>query len=85
MAQHRGWKFPDFLRTGGIIGIATLDDCVEISDSGWFQGPYGFKLSDQIQLPFHPCPGALGIFELPDYILPSKKDIETINPKRRVE
>lgn len=68
MAISRGWKLPDFIKTGGIIGMARIDDCVESSDSGWFQGPYGFRLSHQSQLPFHPCPGKLGIFELPDYI-----------------
>jgi hypothetical protein len=49
---------------GGIIGRATLVDVVSQSDSPWFFGPFGFVLEDIQPLPFRPCKGALGFFEV---------------------
>lgn len=53
----------DGLQRGGIVGEATLVDCVTVSDSPWFFGPYGFVLEDVRPLPFRPYRGALGFFE----------------------
>ncbi|MDX2187764.1 MAG: ASCH domain-containing protein [Opitutaceae bacterium] len=50
---------------GGIVGVASLTDCVDSSDSPWFMGKYGFVLTDVQALPFVPCRGALGFFRLP--------------------
>jgi hypothetical protein len=50
------------LITGGIIGRAVLMDCVTISNSKWFHGPFGFVLTDPTPLPFFPCRGRLGFF-----------------------
>ena len=48
---------------GGIVGIATIVDCVTASNSSWFFGRYGFVLSDQRPLAFMPLRGQLGFFE----------------------
>jgi hypothetical protein len=48
---------------GGIVGVATIVDCVATSDSEWFFGPYGFVLENARPLPMIPCKGALGFFE----------------------
>ena len=51
------------LKTGGIIGIAEIADCVESSESEWFSGPFGFKLKNRLPVEFKPCPGRLYFFE----------------------
>ena len=56
---------PGNLPRGGIIGSVNLADCVYQSDSPWFQGPYGFVLSDPKPLPFIPFKGQLGFFDVP--------------------
>ena len=50
--------------SGGIIGQVELVDVVKKSDSPWFEGPYGFVLKNAKILPFKPCLGKLGIFDL---------------------
>jgi hypothetical protein len=47
---------------GGIVGKATLTDCVQHSASRWFFGPYGFVLSNPQPTEFQPCRGSLGFF-----------------------
>jgi hypothetical protein len=49
---------------GGIVGQATIVDCVTNYDSDFFAGPYGFVLGDAQPLPFQPCKGQLGVFDL---------------------
>ncbi len=51
------------IQTGGIIGYATITDCVQKSDSPWFVGPNGFVIEKPHPLPFTPCKGALGFFQ----------------------
>lgn len=60
-------KLPAFedLERGGVVGVATITDCVEHSPSPWFQGPFGFVLHDPRPLPFHACNGMLGFFDVP--------------------
>lgn len=53
----------DELERGGIVGIATITDCVEESPSPWFFGPKGFSLADAEPLPFVPMKGKLSFFE----------------------
>lgn len=53
---------PRAYQRGGIVGMATLTDCVRHLDSPWFFGPWGFLLSDVRAIPFQPCRGALGFF-----------------------
>jgi hypothetical protein len=56
---------PQDLQRGGIVGQATVDACLIKSDSKWFCGPYGFKLSNPRELPFTPLKGRLGFFPVP--------------------
>lgn len=55
---------PNMLVTGGIVGSVEIVDCVTSSDSKWFFGKYGFVLRNPIVLPFMPCRGQLGFFEV---------------------
>ena len=48
---------------GGIIGSATIVDCVEVSNSPWFNGKYGFVIKNPKPLPFTPCKGQLSFFK----------------------
>lgn len=56
---------PDYeeLQRGGIVGVATITDCVDKSDSPWFVGAKGFVLADAKPLPFVPMKGKLSFFE----------------------
>lgn len=55
-------SFFDQLR-GGIVGAATITDCVRSHPSPWFFGPQGFVLDKATPLPFFPCRGFPGIFD----------------------
>jgi hypothetical protein len=60
---------PEALLKGGIVGSANLTECfdetyLELAESAWFTGPYGFLLTEIETLPFAPCKGALGLFEI---------------------
>ena len=50
---------------GAIVGEVTITDCVDISSSQWFCGPYGFLLSSPVAYK-DPIPyrGQLGFFEV---------------------
>lgn len=62
------WRLPAFdimkARCGGIVGMASITDCVTQSDSPWFVGDYGFVMDERAVLPFHGCKGKLGFFDL---------------------
>jgi hypothetical protein len=53
------------LPRGGIVGVATLVDCVDKADTVWFCGPRGFVLANAMPLPFVPMRGSVGIFDVP--------------------
>lgn len=53
----------DFER-GGVVGRAEVVDCVSWFDSPWFSGPFGFVIRNAESLPFHPCRGRLGFFNI---------------------
>lgn len=55
---------PDEFPLGGIVGEAEIVDCVTQSTSPWFVGPYGLVIANARPLPFVPCKGALGFFEV---------------------
>lgn len=55
--------------TGGIVGIATITDCVSRSESKWFNGPYGFVMKDARPFPMVPMRGQLSFFDVPPEIL----------------
>lgn len=57
------------LQYGGIVGAVTLIDCVEASDSRWYMGQKGYVLRDARPLPFVPCKGRLGFFDVPDDVV----------------
>lgn len=61
-------QLPDAFARGGIVGTATLVDCVSSMDDPWFFGPYGFVLERAQALPFMECRGALGFFTPPQEI-----------------
>lgn len=54
---------------GGIIGRVDLVDCVEHSRSRWFEGEYGFVLSNPRPLPYVKMPGKLSLFDVADHLL----------------
>lgn len=49
---------------GGVVGIAEIVDCVTESESPWFFGEYGFLIRNAKPLPFYPCRGQLGFFDV---------------------
>ncbi|MDE4918331.1 ASCH domain-containing protein [Cupriavidus metallidurans] len=60
-------KFEQMER-GGIVGVATITDCVpdRARQSQWhMEGQFGFQIVDAKALPFVPCKGALGFFDVP--------------------
>uniref|UniRef100_I2Q077 ASCH domain-containing protein n=1 Tax=Desulfovibrio sp. U5L TaxID=596152 RepID=I2Q077_9BACT len=67
-----GTELPDKLpiadlhaQTGGIVGMATVVDCVRGHASPWaIPGEWHWVLTDARPLPFHACKGRLGIFKI---------------------
>lgn len=53
------------LPRGGIVGTMRITERVLMSPSPWFIGPIGLALADRVPVPFRPCQGALGFFEVP--------------------
>ena len=62
------------LQFGGIVGAARLVDCVDSSDSRWYMGQKGYVLRDARPLPFVPCMGKLGFFDVPDDVMHALRD-----------
>lgn len=52
------------LPSGGIIGAMHITDCVQASDSPFWMGRYGYVIDRVVKLPFHPCRGLPGIFDV---------------------
>lgn len=68
--QELGIQLPsrESLMRGGIVGIATLADCLHPArrQSAWhMQDQNGFQLTDAQPLPFSPLRGSLGLFNVP--------------------
>jgi hypothetical protein len=59
-------KIPAYeaLERGGVVGAATITDCVRFSASPWFQGSHGFVMRDARPLPFFSVNGQLGFFDV---------------------
>lgn len=57
-------RLPRFwqLDRGGIVGSASIADCVSDAASPWFFGPQGFVIESAKPLPFQPVKGQLGFF-----------------------
>ena len=49
---------------GGIIGAMHITDCVDDSPSPWFCGPFGYVIDRVVPLPFFPCRGQQGWFNV---------------------
>lgn len=47
---------------GGVVGTASVADCVRTSDSPWFFGPWGLVLEGQTPAPFVAGRGMPGFF-----------------------
>lgn len=60
-------------KLGGIVGIAEIVDCVTHSTSPWFFGKYGYVIKNARPLPFVPCRGALGFFDVPPEVIEALK------------
>ncbi|MDR5765003.1 ASCH domain-containing protein [Caballeronia sp. LZ028] len=70
-AFAEGLQLParDDLERGGIVGVATIADCIpsERRTSIWhMEGQFGFQIANARALPFVECKGALGFFNVPD-------------------
>ena len=68
--QQRGLPVPEGLvfedlKRGGIVGSVELVDCLEASESPWYMGQKALVLKDPEPLPFIPCSGRLGLFDVP--------------------
>jgi hypothetical protein len=62
----RGIKLPEKFETGGIVGLAKLDDCAPTSRSKWWSpGQIAWKLSEARTLRFIPLKGTLRLFDPP--------------------
>lgn len=64
----QGYNLPPIkdLPIGGIVGKSELIACLKMYSSKWFFGTFGFILENSIELPFMPCRGQLGFFDV-DY------------------
>ena len=68
LCRKLGVALPGFseLERGGVVGQVTITGCVDDSPSPWFFGKYGLEMVDAKPLPFMPCKGRLGFFDI-DY------------------
>ena len=67
--EQFGIQVPDLdvIERGGVVGIATITDCVSQHSSPWFiPGGFGFVLGARRPLPFTPYKGGLGWFHIPN-------------------
>lgn len=58
---------PETFETGGIVGEVDIVDCIKPGSqikSPWYAGDFGFVLRNAVPLPFKPCKGQLGFFEV---------------------
>lgn len=79
LAQKMGITVPVDLPLGGIVGLVEIVDCVTRHDSRWFQGPYGFVLRYPHPLPFTPCQGHLGFYDVEPDVLARLSPVQPIS------
>jgi hypothetical protein len=60
--REHGISVPLEVDRGGIVGVVDVIDCVEIHESKWFNGHFGWVLANPRRLKLRPCKGALGLF-----------------------
>lgn len=70
-AAERGVDLPPMedLPKGGIVGQASITDCVTEDPSPWFEGEYGWLLKNPKLHPFYPYKGKQGWFKVTGYSL----------------
>jgi hypothetical protein len=79
-SRQRGVELPDEFETGGVVGMAQLDDCVTRVRSRWhFKGKVGWKVSRARRLRFIPMKGRLGLFDPPEDV--RKRVMQQLNPR----
>jgi len=68
VSQFHHGMIPSFeaMQRGGVVGMVDVVDCVTKSTSPWFEGPYGYVLSNPKPLPFTKWSGQLGFFDIPE-------------------
>jgi ASCH domain len=79
--RHLVFELPDFdaLERGGIVGQATIKYMCSVgcvfsltsSHAPWYHGQVGYVLHEAKPLPFKPCKGRLGFFDVDYEALPS--------------
>jgi len=72
IAEKFGLSVPAIgdLPLGGIVGIADLVDCLPTHPSPWYiQGEFAWVLANARPLPFLPCKGQLGFFDVPAFAM----------------
>lgn len=65
---------PEEFERGGIVGHADLVECLppgshqmlSVQDRRWYQGEYGFVVTNAKPLPFRPLKGKLNFFNVPE-------------------
>lgn len=66
-AQRFHVTLPDRFEFGGIIGVASVADCIKGHPSQWASSRhFNWLMTDARPLRFRPCKGTLGLFQ-PDY------------------
>lgn len=71
-------QLPQRWDLGGIVGVAEAVECVTSHPSRWFTGPFGLVLRNARPLPFRPCRGVLGFFDVPDALVSG--DLQALSP-----
>lgn len=84
-ADLSGVAIPAFdeIERGGIVGVATIADCIPGSErtSPWhMMGQFGFRLTDARPLPLIPCRGQLGIFNIDQAAAQALRDLVEVKP-----
>lgn len=81
---HLGYKVPERLETGGIVGVTKFLWNHDNESSSWaepgLQHWYMSRLST-MTMPFFPCKGRLGFFYV-DYPLPDEECYKFIHPEQ---
>ena len=78
----------DEIKTGGVVGLAYLSNCITASPSRWFDGPYGFVLALARPIEFYACPGQLSFFNIdvtPRLLASIEKAVDTFDLNDRMK
>ena len=68
MCNRYGYALPDHYEIGGLVGLVNLADCVETSNSPWYEPDnYAFILTQARPIPFIPYRGIQKLFNVEGY------------------